>query len=289
MRVFRDSDEGQWEQDVMSFALGAAGGLALGVLLSRAVARPRMIGGELRDRARSVARRLRPARLRRLAEDQELLDQLEDTVLGAFLADEILTERGVDIGAISHGVIELSGSVWSETEAHRAVNLANRIPGVRTVLNRLDIESPTSGDSRWRLETERHGETFVHQESRTGGMGRRRQSFETDPDRPDDSQIRREDALAAADRSQFEEEGYAHETSRNTERPEVQSTRTRFDEDELDNQDPHGKHAKVTLDSPQEALNSDARVGDGMKPGTRRRIEEADLSIEERPPRDSEG
>lgn len=275
MRVFRESDEGHWEKDLMTFTLGTFGGLALGVLVSRALPRDIGIPEELKERARSVARRLRPARLRRLAVDQAELDRLEGRVLDAFLADSVLSERGVDIGAISHGIIEISGAVWSEEEAERAVALANGIPGVRTVVNRMEIEDlgRQRGFRRPLDEDELEG-TFVHQEARVGGMGRRRQGRETDPDRPDDSQYRREDALAAADRNQWSDEDFAPRASRTNERPEAQRAGgPRFDEDELDNQDPHGKHAERTLDSPPEELNSSARVGRGLEPGTELRLE----------------
>ncbi|MEX0912065.1 MAG: BON domain-containing protein, partial [Gemmatimonadota bacterium] len=212
MRPFRDSQEERWTQDSLSFTLGAVGGLAIGVLISRALPPPREFRDQIRDRARSVARRLRPARLRRYAVEQEELDQLEDVVLRAFLDDPVLSERGVDIGAISHGIIELSGSVWTDDEADMAVALANRIPGVRTVVNRLDVESfAQRASARGRSEGEWDA-TFVHQEARTGGMGRRRQGLQTDPDRTDDSQHQRERALAAADRDQYADEDFAHES-----------------------------------------------------------------------------
>ena len=288
MRVFRDSAEGQWEQDAASFAVGAVGGLALGLLLSRALAEPRGLGSELRERARTVARRLRPARLRRLAIEQGELDYLEDVVLRAFLADPVLSERGVDIGAISEGIVELSGSVWTEEESHRAASLASRTPGVRTVVNRLDVESLArrAAGAQHAFDGDQNGGTFSPA-PRGGGMGRRRQSSGTDPDQRDDSQEMRDDALADADRDQYADEGFAPRMSQTNGRSEAYAAnRTNFDEDELDNQDPHGKHAKYTLDSPREELNSDARVGEGMKPGTARRIEGADLSIDGPSPRD---
>src|SRR5690606_3761497 len=104
---------------------------------------------------------------------------------------------------------------------------------------------------------------------------RRRQGLATDPDRPDDAQVRREQALNVADREQWTEEGYAHTHSRLSERPDVpRSDRLRYREDELDNQDPHGKHAETTLDRPPEELNTSARVGEGLKPGTELRLEQ---------------
>ncbi|MQA90919.1 MAG: BON domain-containing protein [Gemmatimonas sp.] len=286
MRVFRDPDEGRFGRHLTAFVIGTLGGLALGILLSRRRGQPSAIGAEFRDRAKTVARRLRPGRLRRLAEDQEILDQLEDAVLRAFLQDEVLGERAIDIGAISYGIVELSGTVWSESEAEQAVSLANMTEAVRTVVNRLEIEEQTRrGGWRQKLSREDLDSTFQHQEGRTGGMGRRRQSSETDPDRPDDSQARRGDALAAADRDQFEDEDLAYRNPRQSERPgSGDLAPTRFEEDELDNQDPHLKRRPT-----REALNSDVRVGEGMDPGTRRTIESADLPVEPPSSPDSEG
>jgi hypothetical protein len=202
------------------------------------------------------------------------LYHLEDSVLDAFLADSVLSERGVDIGAISHGIIELSGSVWTEEEAERAVNLANRIPGVHTVVNRMEVESSGHRPSGRRpLDEDQLNGTFIHHEARVGGMGRRRQGVSTDPDRRDDSQHMGEQALAAADRRQWSDEGFAHLNPRVQERTEVQeANRTHYSEDELDNQDPHG----------------DSRGGDRWNAGTDTRPGGSDLSIDEAPPRDRE-
>jgi len=267
MRVFQDQDEGLWEADWVTFAAGAVGGLTLGLLISRALPRPRVVTRELREHAGSIASRLRPARLRRLATEQDELSRLEEAVLNGFLDDELLGERGVDIGAISPGIIELSGSVYTEEEAHRAVSFASRIPGVRTVVNRLEVDDLDRRPSpRKPLVDEDLGGTFRHQEGRVGGMGRRRQSIMTDPDRPDDSQQRKERALKGADHDQWDDEGFGGETPRSGARAEVQSaSRPNFREDELDNQDPHGKNADRTLDIPPQELRSESRVGEGTK------------------------
>jgi hypothetical protein len=112
------------------------------------------------------------------------------------------------------------------------------------------------------------------------GMGSRRQGRETDPDRPDDSQSIEGGALEAADRDQFADEGYGARP-RIAERPEVQQpvNRTNFNEDELDNQDPHGKHAAVTLDSAPQQLNAEGQVGEGLKPGVKLALEQADIPV----------
>lgn len=295
MRVFREPEGPDFGKDALTFVLGAAGGLALGMLLSRRMEAPRVgrLGTDLRERARNVgdrartaARRLQPARLRRMATEQAGLTSLEDLVLDAFLRDEILSERGVDVGAISPGIVELSGSVWTADEADRAVRLANSLPAVRTVVNRMDIEDEIrkGNQTRRRLEGEDvdGSEALQHSMGRTGGMGSRRQGRETDPDRNDDSHHRELRALEEADRAQLGDEGIATSGSRprNDQRPEVQSPwRTNYDEDELDNQDPHGKHAAYTLDEQPQERNTSARVGEGMKTGTHLRLEEADVDV----------
>ena len=101
--------------EALVFALGAAGGLALGLFLSKGMpAAPepvRQAGARIRDRAREMAQSYGPARLRRGAREELQLSRLEDAVLDAFLRDEVLAERGIDVGCISRGIIELSGGV----------------------------------------------------------------------------------------------------------------------------------------------------------------------------------
>jgi hypothetical protein len=283
MRVFQEHDEMDAGQNALIFAMGAAGGLALGMALSRRAAPQqagRRLGSELRERARTVTRNLRPARLRRMAVEQDELTTLEDAVLDSFLADDLLSERGIDVGAISRGIVELSGSVWTAAESERAVRVASGVEGVRTVVNRLTVEDETRGRARGG-EGESGENALLRGTARTGGMGRRRQGRETDPDRTDDSQHRSERALEGADRDQWSNEDLAHTSAKETERPGVSQTpwRRQYREDELDNQDPREGHADLTLDAPPEALHSDARVGAGLKPGEELALEKADVPV----------
>ena len=55
-------------------------------------------------------------------------------------------------------------------------------------------------------------------------------------------------------------------------------SRTNYAEDELDNQSPYGKHAIPVPEQPQ-ALNSQSRVGEGLKPGTELALEAADVPV----------
>ena len=66
-------------------------------------------------------------------------EALEERVLEAFRNDPVLSERAVDIGAVGRGIIELTGFVQAEAEAHGAVVLTRGVPGVVTVVNRLEV------------------------------------------------------------------------------------------------------------------------------------------------------
>jgi hypothetical protein len=243
MRVIRESRSDRLGNDVLSLVVGAAVGLTLGLAVYRISQVPGLNRAEFRERIRGAVRRLRPARMQRLVADQEEMDRLETAVVDEFLRDAILSERPVDIGAISIGIIELSGVVSSEEEAQRAVSTARRVPGVLTVVNRIDVDSEgATGPRPGRLQVDDVSETFAHQEGRVGGMGRRRQGLETEPDRPDDSQRLREGALAAADREQWLDEGYAPISGKSGETSALRDfPETGFTADEMDNQDPAGQ------------------------------------------------
>ncbi|HEX7049787.1 MAG TPA: BON domain-containing protein [Longimicrobiales bacterium] len=116
------------------------------------------------------------------------LERLEARLRDALRGDEILGRREIEPGALTWGIVELSGSVRDEEEAERAVRIAERVPGVRTVLNRLDIRilEEHLADTRRRGEA---GEPALHETHWYGmgvGTGPRRQGERTDPDRPSD-------------------------------------------------------------------------------------------------------
>ena len=67
------------------------------------------------------------------------LRDIEDSVIDALRKDEILRNRAIDVAGIASGIVELSGTVETEDEAHHAVAVVQRLAGVRTVLNRLDL------------------------------------------------------------------------------------------------------------------------------------------------------
>lgn len=146
-------------------ALGAIGGLALGVVLA-----DRSGGME------GLASRVRNARRRRRAEiddaesvesvsdpaeafaaddiDDEVDDpvelfegvmadaddvEIEARVLEVFRNDPTLRGRAIDIGAIGNGIVELTGWVYSAEELAYALTLARGVPEVVDVMDSLAV------------------------------------------------------------------------------------------------------------------------------------------------------
>jgi hypothetical protein len=279
------SEEDERRRLAITLAVGAAGGMALGLLLgARRGGAPGLADGSLGSRVRRAAARLAPERRIWSAAEETDLVNLEDSVLDAFLQNPTLSERGIDVGAISRGIIELGGSVWSDEEADLAVRIANGVPGVQTVVNRMEIETEARArdSTRRRFESGDPALAQSRWEGRRVGMGRMRQGRQTEPDRPDDSQKHEDKALERADRLDWEEEGLAAQNSRMTadlehERP---GTRPDYVHDDLDNQDPHRRRdAPNTLSDPPQDLRGRSRVGEGLKPGTELRLEDADVPL----------
>lgn len=116
------------------------------------------------------------------------LGRLEDRVAWALATEPIFRGRELTVGALTDGIVELVGTVRDEAESDRAVAVAQSVPGVRTVLNRLDLEIVEDhlAETRQRLEAQDPGLRETHWYGFRVGTGRRRQGAETDPDRPDD-------------------------------------------------------------------------------------------------------
>lgn len=111
-------------------------------------------------------------------------------VAEALRRDRTLARRDIEVDAIADGVIELTGSVQTRSEAQRAVSIVQGRRGIYTVVNRLVVEEEESQ----REETRRRraeGAPELQERGHHGmgvGMGTRRQSPDTDPDRPSDRQ-----------------------------------------------------------------------------------------------------
>jgi hypothetical protein len=102
-------------------SLGLAWGLTLGAVLAFYWA------WRLRPRAEFAAGALLdPETIRTIA-------------AGALLADPALRRYDLKVRAIAPDILDLSGTVDTPEQAERALACVRRAPGVRTVLNRLDV------------------------------------------------------------------------------------------------------------------------------------------------------
>lgn len=130
-------------------------------------------------------------------------EELEERVLEAFRNDPILSERAVDIGAVEERIIELTGWVNSDDEAHQAVAVARGVPGVETVVNRLAIRSEEDllDDAAQRYENGDPTLTEAHWEGQLVGTGRRRQGNSTEIDRHADPHTVLEERSMSADKA----------------------------------------------------------------------------------------
>lgn len=102
------------------------------------------------------------------------------------LADDMeLGERDLSVDGISDGVVEITGVVADRDQRERVVAMAHNTTGVHTVVNRLVLEDEEARLEETRARTE---ETPIQHSGMGVGMGTRRQSPDTDPDRPSDRQ-----------------------------------------------------------------------------------------------------
>ena len=202
---YRD-DESSSTSTVLGVLAGAVAGFAVGMLVAQRVGWFSGLRSKLRRRAatgtheESIRGRYAEADDFDDIEEDELETEaydsgLEDRVLEAFRNDPILSERAIDIGSISDGVIELAGWVENEDESRHAVTIARGVPGVDTVVNRIAL-----GDEEERYEDTarrfREGDpalTEARWEGRGVGTGRRRQGTSDEPDRHSTPKVDLED------------------------------------------------------------------------------------------------
>jgi len=161
MPRFRYHDEKSAAEGALFLAIGAAAGLAAGVIIAQ------KYGGfsALTARVRSLlstngqeeeeGHRQYHGDAYHDEEEHSLLsplEELEERVLETYHNDPVLSERAIDIGAIDEGIVELTGWVGSIGEAEHAVVVARGTPGVRTVVNRLIVRADANSvplKERW--------------------------------------------------------------------------------------------------------------------------------------------
>ena len=92
MRLLNHGNQREWEKDLASFLLGAIGGLAAGILISRAIPRTQSAAAERKPRTSLIPSRIKPARMYRAGADQPELNRLEEAVFNGFMDDAKVTE-----------------------------------------------------------------------------------------------------------------------------------------------------------------------------------------------------
>ena len=135
--------------------------------------------------------------------------ELEDRVLEAFVNDPVLAECPVDIGAIHQGTIELTGAVQTREEYEHATTLARGVPGVETVVNRLDVLEDEAADddaaAHYSAGDPRYAESGW--EGDIVGTGRRRQGTSDDVDRHEDPKVPLENRATSEDAAERDAAG----------------------------------------------------------------------------------
>ncbi|HEX6534288.1 MAG TPA: BON domain-containing protein [Gemmatimonadaceae bacterium] len=217
---FRD-EEPSVGSVVASLAVGALAGFAVGVVVAQKVggisglrARLRRGIAEYDEEREDYRHGHGSAYYDDSGSEDELEDEigaadvaLEEDVLEAFQTDEVLRERAIDIGAVGDGVIELTGSVDSESESRRASAVARSVPGVESVVNRLAVGDDADMDAdemdatnEPRGADEEPGEIETNEPLEGGrwegnriGTGRRRQGTSDERDRHADPKAELED------------------------------------------------------------------------------------------------
>ena len=207
MPTFRYREDESSGGSALLIVAGALAGLAAGVMIAQRFGGVSAIAGRVRSRLGAGAG-TEADRWRDVEEDeyeeQDYADEgtyaaegseLEERVLEAFLNDPIMSERAVDIGALGEAIIELTGWVYTDEESDHAVTLARGVPGVETVVNRLDVraEEEEIEENRRRFESGDPALTEARWEGIRVGTGRRRQGTSNEPDRHADPKVNLED------------------------------------------------------------------------------------------------
>jgi len=207
MSPLRYRDDDSETSGLLYLAAGAVLGLAAGLVVSDRFGGFSALTSKLRDRVS----RIRDDDVdvddeESATEADEDEEALEERVLEAFRNDPLLSERAIDIGAIGDGIIELTGWVHEPDEATHAVTITRGVPGVETVVNRLDVRLAGSEDSMDEIDDDPSAPLPGGRwEGQQVGTGRRRQGNSSEPDRhadpkPDleDRWLGKEEALREA-------------------------------------------------------------------------------------------
>jgi hypothetical protein len=147
-RIRVNDDDESGPSSLLLLAAGALAGFAAGVYLSQRFGGVAGVTARLRSKLRASAHKEDESEEEEYEEEERGVDEevfvsaneeLEERVLSAFSNDPTLRERAVDIGAVAEHTIELTGHVFTATEADHAAIIARGVPGVEAVVNRLHV------------------------------------------------------------------------------------------------------------------------------------------------------
>jgi hypothetical protein len=191
MSPLRYRDDDSQTSGLLFLAAGAVLGLAAGLVVADRFGGFSALTSKIRER---VGRHREDEGDEDEVDYEEDDDALEERVLEAFRNDPVLAERAVDIGAIGDGIIELTGWVHEPDEATHAVTITRGVPGVETVVNRLDVRLAGSEEGM-DIEEEDPSAPIPggRWEGQQVGTGRRRQGNSSEPDRHADPKPELED------------------------------------------------------------------------------------------------
>jgi hypothetical protein len=217
--IYEEEEDESPSRNTLFIAIGAAAGFAAGVLMAERFGGFKGLTDRIKDTFGGGTEGEEDFDYEGLDEDEfdpdfdEDLEttkasmngseELEDRVLEAFRNDPTLSERAIDIGAVEDGIIELTGWVNSEDEAHQAVVVARGVLGVETVVNRLTARADEAlfEDAAHRYEDGDPAFTERHWEGQQVGTGRRRQGTSDEMDRHADPRNKLEDRSRKEDKA----------------------------------------------------------------------------------------
>jgi hypothetical protein len=218
--IYQEEEEESSSRNAIFIAIGAAAGFAAGVLMAERFGGFKGLTDRIKDTfGGGTAGEGEEVNYEGLDEDEfdpdfdddidtpkaslNGAEALEERVLEAFKNDPTLSERAIDIGAVEDGIIELTGTVNSEEEAHQAVVVARGTPGVATVVNRLTIRTDEDlfDDAAHHYEDGDPPFTERHWDGQQVGTGRRRQGSSDEIDRHADPKNILEDRSLSEDKA----------------------------------------------------------------------------------------
>jgi len=180
MSPLRYRDDDTTSSGLLFLAADAVLGLAAGLVVADRFGGFSSLTAKLRDRVGRLRERDDDDYDSEINEDDEAL---EERVLEAFRNDPTLSERAIDIGAIGDGIIELTGWVREADEATHAVTITRGVPGVETVVNRLDVRL-AGAEAVTEIDDEPNAPLQGGRwEGQQVGTGRRRQGNSSESDR----------------------------------------------------------------------------------------------------------